>query len=501
MSDSLRPTPNAASAEPVSDIELSLDPEDWGDFRAAAHAALDEAIHFLEAARQRPVWQPVPDTVRAALAAPAPQDGRSLDAVYDEFRNLILPYGTGNTHPRFFGWVHGTGSAIGVVADMLAAAMNANCGGRDHVAIHVERVVLDWCKELFGFPPQASGLLVSGTSMANLIALTVARNARAGEIRANGVAGHPHRLVAYASAEIHDCVVKAMEILGLGASALRKIAVDDRFRLNLDALGTAIEQDRGRGFEPFCVVGTAGTVNTGAIDDLEGLAELCAGERLWLHVDGAFGALCVLSGALRERVKGIERADSLAFDFHKWMHVPYDAGCVLVRRRDLHRSAFLMRPAYLGALPRGLAGGEDWPCDFGPELSRGFRALKVWFAIKHHGFRQFGKLVEQNCAQAQYLAKRIKQEPELELLAPATLNIVCFRYRAGGFEEAALDALNSELVQDLHMSGAAAPSTTRVNGRLAIRVNITNHRSRREDFDLLLRAVLAAGRKRAANPG
>jgi aromatic-L-amino-acid/L-tryptophan decarboxylase len=480
--------------------ELSLDPEDWESFRACAHVALDDAIEFVKTARQRSVWQPVPERVRNALTGPLPHAGQDLNEVYEEFKNSILPYSTGNTHPRFFGWVHGTGLASGILAEMLAAAMNANCGGRDHGAIYVERAVLGWSKELFGFPDSASGLLVSGTSIANLIALTVARNARAtGNMRANGIRDYPRRLVAYASTEVHDCLVKAMELLGLGAASLRKIPSNSRFQIDLRALRDRIADDRALDFEPFCILGTAGTVNTGAFDDLDELAKLCAAEKIWFHVDGAFGGLCALSADLKPRLKGIERADSIAFDFHKWMHVPYDAGCVLIRHADLHRAAFLMRPPYLGELPRGLAGGADWPCDFGPELSRGFRALKVWFAIKHHGTTRFGQLIEQNCAQARYLAEQIAHQPELELLAPVSLNIVCFRYRTSGRDDKALDDLNAELVQDLHESGIAAPSTTNVRGHLAIRVNITNHRSRRADFEVLLSAVLAAGRRRAAS--
>lgn len=488
----------SGNSEPCGAPEMSLDPDDWEAFRAAAHSALDDAIEFLKTARQRPVWQRAPESVRVALDAPISLTGQDFDSVYEEFKDLILPYSTGNTHPRFFGWVHGTGQAGGIVAEMMAAAMNANCGGRDHIAIDVERIVLGWCKDLFGLPAQASGLLVSGTSMANLIALTIARNARdAGQIRRKGVGGRP-RLVAYASNEVHECVIKAMEILGLGGDYLRSIPTDGRFRIDLAALHDCVADDRDSGLEPFCVIGTAGTVNTGAIDDLDALAAFCSAEKIWFHVDGAFGALCVLHEELQPLVSGIEHADSIAFDFHKWLHVPYDAGCILVRDGELHRSAFSMRPAYLGNLPRGLAGGEYWPCDFGPELSRGFRALKVWFALKQHGTRRFGQLIAQNCSQARYLAERISAEPELELLAPVSLNIVCFRYRAAITSESGLDLLNEDLVQDLQESGVAAPSTTRIRGQLAIRVNITNHRCRRADLDLLVDAVLAAGRKRKA---
>ncbi len=490
---------SAPRAQAGAAVEQTLDPEDWDGFRAEAHRALDDAIDFLRDARERPVWRPVPASVRAALATPPPQHAQPFAEVYRDFAQLILPYSTGNTHPRFFGWVHGTGMAGGLVAEMMAAALNNNCGGRDHGAIYVERAVIDWCKELFGFPRSASGLLVSGTSLANLIALAVARNGRdPAAFRAQGVRGHDRPLVAYASAEVHECVAKAMELLGLGSDNLRKIAVDDLFRIDLAALRAGIAADRDCGNEPFCVVGTAGTVNTGAIDDLAGLADICAGERLWFHVDGAFGALAILSDAQRQRLAGIERADSLAFDFHKWLHVPYDAGCVLIRDSERHRGAFSTRPGYLERLPRGLAGGEFWPCEFGPELSRGFRALKIWFALKQHGTAKFGRLIAQNCAQARYLAERVAGERELELMAPADLNIVCFRFRGSDLDGPALDRLNEEIVEDVHEAGTAAPSTTRLKGRLAIRVNLTNHRTRRQDLDLLLDAVLDTGRRRAA---
>ena len=507
MSEHPQPV-RARSAHPQeagdSVAETSLDPVDWEAFRASAHRALDEAIDFVRGARERKVWQPVPEDVRAALATPLPRTGQDLDHVLQEFAELILPYSTGNTHPRFFGWVHGTGMATGIIAEMLAAAMNANCGGRDHGAIYVERAVLDWFKELFRFPAEAGGLIVSGTSIANLIALAVARNADdAADIRANGLQGRPGLLTAYASAEGHDCLVKAMEVLGLGAGQLRKIPTDEAFRIDLGRLRKQIAADRAAGCRPFCVVGTAGTVNTAAIDNLAGLADICAENKLWFHIDGAFGALAMLSEELRPKLDGIERADSIAFDFHKWMHVPYDAGCILVRDGDLQRASFSTRPVYLSHLPRGLAGGRDWPCEFGLELSRGFRALKVWFAVKEHGSAQFGRLIAQNCAQARYLAEAVAGQPELELMAPVGLNIVCFRYRPTRTDDPALaddsglDALNEAIVEDLQEAGIAAPSTTRLRGRLAIRVNITNHRTRRDDLDLLLHSVIEAGRRRA----
>jgi glutamate/tyrosine decarboxylase-like PLP-dependent enzyme len=332
--------------------------------------------------------------------------------------------------------------------------------------------------------------------MANLIALGTARNASRAAVRAHGVDNGPGRMVAYASQEAHESVVKGIEILGLGAEALRRIPCRGDFTIDMGELKRAIRKDRAAGMRPFCVVGSAGTVNTGAIDNLEELAQLCAQEGIWFHVDGAFGGLSVLSESLRPRLKGIERADSIAFDFHKWAHVQYDAACVLVRDGELQRAAYSMRPPYLKHASRGMGAGDTWPCDLGPELSRGFRALKVWFAFKEHGARKLGQAIERNCEQAQYLARRVASEPELELLTPCTLNIVCFRAIAPDLDDAALDHLNEEIVADVQESGIAAPSTSRIHRHLAIRANITNHRTQFHDLDIFVDAVLNAARAR-----
>jgi glutamate/tyrosine decarboxylase-like PLP-dependent enzyme len=477
--------------------EDALDPADWEAFKDLAHRLLDDALDHLRTVRERPVWQPVPDAVRQTLAEPLPRAGQGIERTCRDVRDLILPYPTGNIHPRFWGWVHGSGTAGGILAELVAAAMNANCGGRDHGAIYVERQVLEWCRQLFDFPEGTSGILVSGTSLASLIGLAVARHHLAGaDVRADGVRGAPAPLVGYASAEAHGSIARAFEVLGLGRKALRTIPVDGDYRMEREALRRAIARDRAEGARPFVVVGTAGTVNTGATDDLAALADICAAEELWLHVDGAFGALIALSDSLKLRLAGTERADSLAFDFHKWLHVPYDAGCVLVRRGDLHRAAFALTPDYLRRDARGLAGGDSWFCDYGPELSRGFRALKVWFALKEHGTRRLGAAIERNCAQAQYLAARIAGTESLELAAPVPLNIACFRFRASGLDPAELDRLNAEIVADLQESGVAAPSTTTLGGRTVIRVCLTNHRTRRSDLDALIDAVLRFGELR-----
>jgi aromatic-L-amino-acid decarboxylase len=477
----------------------SLDPADWEEFRSLAHTALDEAIAYIRSVRDRPVWRPVPESVRAKLEEPFPVDPQGLPAVYDDFRELVLPFPVGNIHPRFFGWVHGVGLPSGIVAELAAAAMNANCGGRAHVGLYVERAVIAWCRSILGFPEGATGVLLTGTSMANLTGLCVARNARSGDIRRKGLHGRAGALVAYASAEAHHSVARAAEILGLGSEGLRQVPVTEDFRMDLDALGAAIAADRIAGLEPFCVVGTAGTVNTGAIDDLEAIAAICRDEKLWFHVDGAFGALAVLSRSLRPKVAGVGRADSIAFDFHKWMHIQYDAGGLLVRDGEAHRSAFSMRPVYLRSTDRGLAGGGEWPSDLGPELSRGFRALKIWIALKEHGSAAFARAIEKNCRQADHLAGLVRQLPDAELLHTPSLNIVCFRFRPEGWDEPAVDLLNEDVVVALQESGVAVPSVTRIRGHLAIRVNLTNHRTRREDLDLFVRSAAEEAARRIAS--
>ncbi|MGH6931564.1 MAG: pyridoxal phosphate-dependent decarboxylase family protein [Dongiaceae bacterium] len=481
--------------------ERSLDPEDWESFRRLAHDTLDRALDYVQDVRARPVWRPVPDLVKQCLVEPVPLDGQGTAAVCADFAHLVLPYAAGNIHPRFFGWVHGAGTAGGVLAEMLAAAMNANVGGREHAAVYVERQVIEWCRQLFDFPKTASGLLVSGTSMATLVGLAVARNHLGGiEVRRAASLGAAAPLVAYASTEVHGSVAKALALLGLGREALHLIPVDYGFRIDNRALRRAIRKDRKAGLRPFCVIATAGTVNTGAIDDLTAIADICEEEGLWFHVDGAFGALLVLSERQKPRLRGVDRADSLAFDFHKWLHVPYDAGCVLVRRGDLQRETFSTHAAYLTAQQRGLAAGEPWFCDFGPELSRGFRALKVWFTLKEHGIRRLGETIDENCRQAQYLADLITGHPDLELLAPVNLNIVCFRVVVPCLGAAELDQFNAAIVVELQERGIAAPSTTRLNGVLAIRVNITNHRTQREDLDLLVSAIAEIAESRRQRP-
>ncbi len=461
----------------------TLDPADWSALRALGHQMLDDMVDHLATLREGPVWRPMPAPVCEGFTAPIPALGTPPEALYARFQTDIQPYVTGNTHPRFMGWVHGGGNPVSMLAEFLAGAMNANCGGRDHAGIAVERQVIGWAAEMLGMPAQTTGVLLTGSSMANFVAVLCARYKALGQQgRREGVQGA--KLTAYASAGVHRCVPGALDMAGLGSDALRRIPVDENFQMDLPALRAAIAADKAAGCAPFLIVGTAGTVDVGAFDDLTALADIAVEEDAWFHVDGAFGALAVLSPALKPATAGIERADSVAFDFHKWAQVTYDAGCVLVRDPAVELATFAQATNYLAAAPRGLAGGAPWPCDLGPDLSRGFRALKVWMTLSAYGTEALGRVVDDTCALAQRLAAAISTSNRLTLLAPVKLNIVCFG--VAGFT----DAQTENLVADLQEEGLFAPSTTTINGRLAIRAAIVNHRTSADDIDALVAEIL-----------
>jgi aromatic-L-amino-acid/L-tryptophan decarboxylase len=464
--------------------EPNLDPEDWQEFSHIGREALDDMIEHLQSIRDRKVWQQTPARVSEYFDTKLPRDGRSLSSVLADFKTHIAPFATGNGHPLFMGWVHGAGTPVGMIAEMLAAGLNANCGGRNHIGITVENQITRWAAELFGFPENASGLFVTGTSMANFLGLLVARTSALGDSGKTQGLQASAQLTAYTSEQVHGCVTQSAEMSGIGSEYLRRIPVDAKGAIRLDLLEQAIASDRRNGLQPFLVIGTAGTVNTGAFDDLSALSGLCRRERLWFHVDGAFGAMCALSPALRPLLTGIEAADSLAFDFHKWAHVPYDAGFLLVRDPDIHRRTFSSPAAYLNRAPSGLAAGDIWPCDLGPDLSRGFRALKTWITFQTFGAQRIGACIEHTCRVAKRLEALIQQSELFEMRAPVALNIVCF-----GLKSSQDDALNADIVVDLHDRGTAAPSTTRLNGQLVIRAAIVNHRTTESDMDRFLQEL------------
>jgi glutamate/tyrosine decarboxylase-like PLP-dependent enzyme len=470
--------------------EETLDPHDWEELRKLGGEMVDDMIGFLQTIRQQPVWRQPTEKIKHSFKKELPELPQELTDVYAEFKQNILPYYIGNIHPRFWGWVMGTGTAQAMLVEMLAAGMNCNVGLGDNSPMYVDQQVIEWCKQIVGFTDKNSGSLVSGASVANLNALITARNSFDETIRKKGL---PYgKMLIYASAEAHSCIQKAAEIIGIGSDGVRKIDVNDNYEMDVVQLEKTIEQDKKAGFTPFCVVATVGTVNTGAIDSIEEIFWICCKQNLWLHIDGAFGALLNLLPEYKEQLNCLEFADSIAFDLHKWMSVPYEAGVVLVKDAIEHRKTFALQPDYISNQERGIAAGPELTSNFGFELSRNFKALKVWMSLKEHGINKFIRLIRQNLEQAQYLATLIEQNNELELMAPVSTNIVCFRFNPRA-DDIDVDKLNKEILIQLHEKGIAAPSYTRLKSNYCLRVANVNHRSVKEDFDMLVREIIKIG--------
>ncbi|MFY9550983.1 MAG: pyridoxal-dependent decarboxylase [Thermoanaerobaculia bacterium] len=459
------------------------------ELRRLGTLTADAVAGHREGLLSRPVFGKIGEKA-ALFDEPLPEEGRPFEEVLAFVREHVLPYPMGNSHPRFYGFINATADPVGVLADFLAAGMNPNCWGGDHAAIHVEARVMRWLAEMLGFPPEAEGILVSGGSMANFTALAAARRAMTpGNVREDGLAGpESPRLTVYASDQVHSCVDKAVDLLGIGTRQLRKIESDARFRIRMDALAEAVAADRAAGFSPAIVVGNAGTVNTGAIDPLSALADFCAREKLWFHVDGAYGALASIVPDLRPLFTGMERADSIAADPHKWMYVPYEAGATLVRQPGRLPAAFRKFPEYLAADPESPFPGPAWFAERGVELSRGFKALKVWMGLKVHGRRAYAAQIQNDVALARFLAAEVDRRPDFERLADSTLSIANFRWRPKGrpLSDEELDRVNRRIINRLIAGGAFFLAPTILKGRTALRVSITNFRTREEDLTMLL---------------
>lgn len=457
-----------------------LDPQDWEKFAQDFHDLLDSCLERMKNARDLP-WQPKPENMASKVALNDVEHGMEPAALFQSLTQDIMPYATGNTHPTFFGWVHGTGLPSAVGAELVAATMNSNCGGRDHGAVEVERAVIDWVRDIAGMPQDTSGILTSGTSQGTILALSAARVRLFGaEVRAKGIKALPEIRV-YASEGAHSCLSKALEVMGHGSSALCPIKVDDAGAMDLDDLSDKIRKDRASGIKPLAVVATAGSVNTGVFDPISNIAALCKKENIWLHIDGAFGFWTRLADQpWRALSDGVEHADSIACDFHKWMFVPYDCGACLIRDADLHRATFAERPTYLAPQEAGIGGGDLWFCDYGLELSRGFKALKVWAAIRAHGTRALGAVITDNCKQAKLMGALAQASDWIDLAYPVVSNLCCVSVKGG-------DA--SKIAARLQISGDVIFSTTIINGENCLRAAIVNHRTTEQDIRDAIKAV------------
>ena len=419
---------------------------------------------------ERPVFQPYPASLASRIAASEwPEEGESAEAILDEFEVAVGPYPFGNGHPRFYGWVNSPPDAMGVFGDALAAAMNPSCAGGNHAAVHIERAVVRWLAVALGFPASAGGLLVSGGSRAGLTALAVARHARSGiDVREEGLYGGP-RLRVYRSGEGHGCYQKAVELLGLGRRSLHAVATDASLRMLPAALDAAIEEDRARGERPLAVVASAGTVNTGAIDPLGAIADVCARHGVWLHVDGAYGAPAALTDEYGSELADIARADSVAIDPHKWLYVPVECGLVLVKDASAMRDTFSLVPPYLRT-EGGAAGvsAGPWVSEYGFQQTRGFRAHKLWMAPKRRGITGHRAAIARDIQLSRHLAGVLRaRRDEFEVWEPQALSVVCFRCVPGALRgnEVALDALNRRVVEHVQLGGRAFLSSTTLGDR------------------------------------
>ena len=474
------------------------DRKDFDRLGARTAAMIGEYLRNLPV---QPVDRVVPPDVRRRLMSqPLPDKGRTAEEILDFLKKEIMPWPVAIGHKRSYAWVNSPPAPISLLADSVANTMNSGLDGYDSSGIFLFVSVGRWIMELVGFPVEGSQcLLLTGGSAATLNALTAARHrtaARAGwDMRAEGLQGVHPKLILYASEESHSSIQKCVEQLGIGTKQLRAIAADEQFRMRPDALRRAIEDDRKAGHLPFAIVACGGATNTGAIDPLDEIAEIAAAEDIWLHVDGAFGAWAALDPAYADRFKALARADSVTLNPHKWLHVPVDCGALLTRHPDVHRAAFSLTPDYL-------AHGESeapWPMDYMFELTFGDRALKVWASISRLGRSGIAELVTRCNRLASLLESRVRALPDFELLAPASLSVVNFRYRPAGakLDDAALDALNERISKAVSESGEAHMPTTRVRGKTSLRACVLHYENDEGDVEHLVQLVSRLGAQHA----
>ena len=482
----------------MSFTEETLDPQDWDNFRELSHRMLDDMVTRLETIREHKFsW--FSETNVKNILTQLPKKGEGEEKVYEIFKENILPYSLSTIKPTFWGAVSGTGSPYGMLTSMLTGAINVPVEWTGVLSGYTHQQVIDWIKELLGFPTETGGVLVEGGSEANFTALAVARNAKAKrDMKTLGIHGQPEKMMLYCSEQTHECIERSAELLGLGNESIRWLPTDTNYVLKLSSLEKAIKEDRVNGFHPFCVIGNAGTVNTGAFDDFKTLRKIADKEDLWFHVDGAFGAWVKLSRTHKHLAGGIELADSLAVDLHKWMDMPYGIGCTLVKDRRAHFSTFVYghEAEYLQS---GMDLGDNVlsnPQNLRLQLTGTSRSLKAYMLLRAYGRDKYCTLVQQNLDQISYFAGLIEKDDEMELMAPVTSNIVCFRYNPGGLDEGLLEKLNKAIAQDIWMRvNFWVFSDTVLNGKYVLRACNVNHRSRREDFDYVADEIKKTGQR------
>lgn len=470
---------------------IDLSPE---AFRQLGYRAVDLIAERLAALPDVPVRQPVPDHLRQRMMeTPLAETPTDPDTLLNFVSGMVLPYPMGNSSARFFAWVNSPPAPLGILAELLAAGHNASVAGGDHAATYIEHGVLNWIKAIFGFPAESGGLLVSGGSVANLIPLAVMRHVKMdGTIRAEGFNGQTAPMVIYTSTQGHSCIQKAVELLGFGSNYLRKIPVDADYRMDVEALKRQIAADRAAGLHPVCVAASAGTVNTGAVDPLNAIADMCAAEDLWFHVDGAYGGFGILAPEVSGLYCGIERADSLGIDPHKWLYVPIECGCALVRDAAAMRDAFSLLPPYLRddrALP--------WFSEFGIQQTRAFRALKLWMVMQQVGLQGYRELISRDIRLARALQAKIAARDDFELVAAGPLSVTCFRYAPPCLkaDQQAAVRLNRALLPLVQEEGQAFLTGTEIEGQFALRACIVNFRTVESDLDMLLDVIAEAGER------
>ncbi len=468
----------AGSASPLGDMSAE-------DFRRYGHQIIDWVGNYLERIEEYPVLAQVrPGELQSRLPASAPEQGESIEAILADVERLIVPALTHWNHPAFFAYFSISASAPGIFGELLTAAFNVNgmLWRTSPASTELEDVALSWLRQMMGLPAEFEGIIYDTASVSTMHAIAAARGGRALKIRADGQSGRGHlpQLCLYTSEQSHSSVEKSVITLGLGQRSLRKIPTDAAFRMNPDALARAIAEDRSSGLLPFCVVATVGTTSTTSIDPVPAIADICEREKLWLHVDAAYAGSAAIVSELRHTLDACERADSLVTNPHKWLFTPIDLSVLYCRRMDILRRAFSLTPEYLRTSETSEVRNQ---MDYGVQLGRRFRSLKLWMVMRYFGQEGLAARLREHCHLAQVFAREVKVAPDWELLAPVPFSTVCFRYcpRVEGEQAEArgqrLDALNEQLMNAVNATGEAFLSHTKLNGVLALRLAVGNIRT------------------------